>query len=805
MLRRSLFLASALLVSVAALPAAEPLRTVQPRAVLNQYCIACHNEKLKTGGLALDKLDVDHLGDAAPTWEKVVRKLRTGAMPPVGLPKPDQPTYDGLISYLETSLDRAAAAHPNPGRATLHRLNRTEYGNAIRDLLALDIDASAMLPTDDASFGFDNIGDVLTVSPALLERYMSAAGKISRLAVGDPKTSPIVDTYRVRADVTQNDHIEGLPLGTRGGVLIHHNFPLDGEYVIKVKLLKSTVDLLFGGTAPDETVEIAINGQRVQTLTINPTPKEAPKPAAPKDGSAPAGFDPAGATKLSMSQPPDSLEARVFVKAGPQTVTVAFVKKSYALAEDLMQPFDRSTIDPSDPKGLPHVLSVSIGGPFDPAGSGETPSRQRIFICHPASTREELPCARKIISTLARRAYRRPVTDNDLETLLSFYQSARNSSTFENGIEMALRRILASPQFVYRFERDPANIAPATVYHLSDLEIASRLSFFLWSSIPDDELLNLAAQGKLKDRAVLQQQVKRMLADQRAGTLVTNFAEQWLYLRNLRGVAPDLETFPNFDDNLRQAFRRETELFFESIMREDQNVLRLLDANYTFVNERLARHYGIPNVYGSQFRRVPVASDARRGLLGQGSILTVTSVATRTSVVQRGKWMLENVLGTPPNPPPANVPPLKENAAGGKAQSVRERMEAHRANPTCAACHKVLDPFGFALDNFDGIGAWRDLSEAGQPIDAAVTLADGSKVDGPSSLRQALLARPQVFVGTMTEKMLTYALGRGLESYDMPAVRKILRDAGTNDYRFSALVMGIVESAPFQMRRSEQP
>jgi len=425
-------------------------------------------------------------------------------------------------------------------------------------------------------------------------------------------------------------------------------------------------------------------------------------------------------------------------------------------------------------------------------------------VCHPAAAKDELPCAKKIITTLARRAYRRPITDNDLETLLNFYQSGRNSGTFETGIEMALRRILASPQFVYRFERDPVGIAPATLYRISDLEMASRLSFFLWSSLPDDQLLTVAAQGKLKDPAILEQQVKRMLADRRSEALVNNFAEQWLYLRNLRGVVPDLETFPNFDDNLRQSFRRETELFFESILREDQNVLRLLDANYTFVNERLAHHYGIPNVYGSQFRRVALTSDARRGLLGQGSILTVTSVATRTSPVQRGKWLLENVLGTPPNPPPANVPPLKENAAGGAALSVRQRMEAHRANPACAGCHKVMDPYGFALDNFDGIGAWRDLSEAGAPIDSAVVLADGSKVDGPTALRNDLLARPQVFVGTMTEKMLTYALGRGVEYYDMPAVRKIVRNAAAHDYRFSTLVMGIVNSTPFQMRRSEQ-
>ena len=777
----------------------------QPRAVLDQYCVTCHNQKLKTAGLALDQLDPDHVATAPATWEKVVRKLRTGAMPPVGLPRPAQPAYDSLISALETSLDRAAAVQPNPGRATLHRLNRTEYGNAIHDLLNLDVDASALLPTDDASFGFDNIADVLTVSPALLERYMSAAGKISRLAVGDPKTSPIIDTYRVRADVTQNDHIDGLPLGTRGGVRIEHNFPLDGDYTIKVKLLKSTVDLLFGGTAPDETLEIAVNGTRVASITINPTPKEAPKPAPTASGGAPGAFDPAAATKLSLSQPPDSLEARVPMKAGPQIVTVAFVKKSYALAEDLMQPFERSTFDPSDPKGLPHVLSVSIAGPFNAAGSGDTPSRQRIFVCHPTAAKDELPCAKKIISMLARRAYRRPITDNDVETLLNFYQSGKNSGTFETGIEMALRRILASPQFVYRFERDPANIAPGTHYRISDLEMASRLSFFLWSSLPDDQLLTAATQGKLKDPAVLEQQVKRMLADPRSESLVNNFAAQWLYLRNLRGVVPDLETFPNFDDNLRQSFLRETELFFESILREDQNVLRLLDANYTFVNERLAHHYGIPNVYGSQFRRVAVTSDARRGLLGQGSILTVTSVATRTSPVERGKWLLENVLGTPPNPPPANVPPLKENAAGSTALSVRQRMEAHRANPACAGCHKVMDPYGFALDNFDGIGAWRDLSEAGAPIDSAVVLADGSKVDGPTALRSDLLSRPQVFVGTMTEKMLTYALGRGVEYYDMPAVRKIVRNAAAHDYRFSTLVMGIVNSTPFQMRRSEQP
>ncbi len=670
-----------------------------------------------------------------------------------------------------------------------------------------------MLPTDDASFGFDNIASVLGVSPALIERYLLASAKISRLAVGDPKTDPITDTYRVRSDVTQNEHLDGLPFGTRGGVLIHHNFPLDGEYVIKVKLLKSTVDLLFGNNAQDQLLEIALNGERVQTLNINPKvaapPAPAPtaeKPEKPAEKPKTDGFDPAAATKLSMSQPKDNLEARVHAAAGPQTVTVTFVQRSYGPAQDLMQPLERSTFDPSDPKGLPHVLSVAISGPFNPAGSGDTPSRRKIFVCHPANANEELPCAKTIISMLAREAYRRPASDTDLETLLSFYQTARNKGGFEAGIEMALRRILSDPQFVYRFERDPSNAPADAAYRVSDLELASRLSFFLWSSIPDGELLEVAVRGKLHDHAVLEHQVRRMLADPRAESLVTNFADQWLYLRNLRGVNPDLESFPNFDDNLRQAFKRETELFFASIIQEDRSVIDLLDANYTFVNERLAKQYGIPNIYGSQFRRVAWPDDSpRRGLLGQGSILTVTSIATRTSPVQRGKWLLENVLGTPPNPPPANVPPLKENKSGAKQLSVRERMEAHRASPACSGCHKVLDPLGFALENFDAVGQWRTVSESGDKIDASGALADGTKVSGVADLRAALLSRPNVFAGTMTEKLLTYALGRGLEYYDMPAVRAVTHQAAQNHYRFSSLILGIVESTPFQMRRSQEP
>jgi Protein of unknown function (DUF1592)/Protein of unknown function (DUF1588)/Protein of unknown function (DUF1585)/Protein of unknown function (DUF1587)/Protein of unknown function (DUF1595)/Cytochrome C oxidase, cbb3-type, subunit III len=782
------------------------------RALINQYCVTCHNEKAKTAGLMLDKLDLDNVGSHAETWEKVVRKLRVGAMPPQGMPRPDRATMDGLAASIETSLDRAAAAAPNPGQPVLHRLNRTEYANAIHDLLALDVDASDLLPTDDASFGFDNIASVLGVSPALIERYLLASGKVSRLAVGDPKIDPIIDTYRVRADLTQNEHLEGLPLGTRGGVLIHHDFPLDGEYVIKVKLLKSTVDLLFGNNAQDQLLEIALNGERVQTLSINPkaTAPPPPPPALVADkgqkptSQNPAGFDPSAATKLSMSQPKDNVEARIHVNAGPQTVTVAFVQRSYGPAQDLMEPIDRSTFDPSDPKGLPHVLSVAISGPFNAQGSGDTPSRRKIFLCHPSSASDEIPCAKKIISTLARQAYRRPVSDADLETLLGFYQSGRNKGNFETGIEMAVRRMLSDPQFVYRFERDPANAAPDSPYRISDLELASRLSFFLWSSIPDDQLLDVAAHGKLHDPAMLEHQVRRMLSNPRADSLVNNFADQWLYLRNLRGVNPDLETFPNFDDNLREAFKRETELFFGSIIHEDRSVIDLLNADYTFVNERLAKHYGVPNVYGSQFRRISWPEDSpRRGLLGQGSILAVTSISTRTSPVQRGKWLLENVLGTPPNPPPANVPPLKENKTGAKQLSVRELMEAHRKNEPCAGCHKVLDPLGFALDNFDAVGEWRTVSESGEKIDASGVLADGTKVNGVADLRQALLSRPNVFAGTLTEKLLTYALGRGLEYYDMPAVRAVTRQAAANHYRFSSLILGIVESTPFQMRRSQ--
>lgn len=774
------------------LPASLPAQPLHPeagtaaaqRAVLDKYCVVCHNQRAKTAGLILDQADLNNAYGSAELWEKVVRRLRAGTMPPLGMPRPDQATSDSLTSYLESTLDKAASLHPNPGRATLHRLNRSEYARAIRDLLALDVDVNSLLPPDDESYGFDNIADVLGVSPLLLERYLSASRKISRLAVGDTRITPVDVTYPVRPDLSQHDHIDGLPLGTRGGTLIHYNFPVDGEYAIKIKLVRNTVAIIRGLEEPHQ-IEVTVDGARVFLDTVGtPADLELVKKNPADAGEAIEG----------------RLQPHVSVKAGPRDIGVAFLKKSSAEPDLLLQPFVRSNLDPVDDTGRPEVLTVVVGGPFKIAGSGDTPSRRRIFTCRPANPGEELPCARKIISTLARKAYRRPVNDNDLESLLGFYQRGRNEGSFETGIEKALRLMLGSPEFVFRFEPDPPNLAANSVYRVSDLALASRLSFFLWSSLPDDELLAAVKQGKLKDPVVLERQVKRMLADSRSHALVDNFAGQWLYLRNLKSVAPDVEEFPDFDDNLRQAMKRETELFFESIVSEDHNVLDLMTANYTFINERLARHYGIPNVYGTRFRRVVLDDDARRGLLGKGSILTVTSYATRTSPVLRGKWILTNILGTPTPPPPPNVPALKENSEGGKPLSVRERMELHRSNAACAVCHKVMDPLGFSLEYFDGVGKWRTTSEAGTKIDASGVLADGSKVDDPVTLRQALLKHPEGFVRTFTEKLLTYALGRGVEYYDMPAVRAIVRDAAREDCRFSSIVLGIVKSTPFQMK-----
>ncbi|HLK46656.1 MAG TPA: DUF1592 domain-containing protein [Bryobacteraceae bacterium] len=719
------------------------------RTLINQYCTGCHNDKLKTGGLSLEKLDPAHAGDAAETWEKVVRKVRAGMMPPSGARRPDRATLDTFAAKIETALDQAAAAHPNPGFTGLHRLNRTEYANAIRDLLALDIDPGTLLPADDSSEGFDNLADALSVSPALLERYVAAAEKISRLAVGDPGISPSTTTYRVPSDLAQSEHIEGLPLGTRGGTLIRHNFPLDADYAIKIHARGGAIGLGAVGFQGDQ-IEVTLDGARVKLA-------------------------PASAT----------LDLQLKIPAGPHALGVAFVKKSAVGADDLWQIYANNS----------GVQNVSITGPLNAAGVGDAPSRQRIFLCRPASDGEELPCARKILSALARRAYRQPVTDADLETLMGFFGSGRRRGTFDAGIQEALARILVGPRFVFRFESDPPNAAPGSVHRIGDLELASRLSFFLWSSIPDDELLLLAEENKLHDPAVLEQQTRRMLADPRSEALVTDFGGQWLYLRELKNQRPESK---DFNENLRDAFKRETELFFESIIREDHNVLDLLSADYTFVDERLARLYGIPNVHGSQFRRVTLPEN-RRGLLGKGSILLVTSVANRTSPVARGKWILENLMGAPPPLPPPNVPPLKENTGQAQAGSVRLRMEQHRNTPTCAGCHKIMDPIGFSLENYDLIGKWRATDE-GTPIDASGELVDGTKLDGPAGLRQALLSRPDVFVSTLTDKLLTYALGRGIRYYDMPAVRAITRQATASNYRFSALISGIVKSTPFQMR-----
>jgi hypothetical protein len=728
---------------------ARPQSVSPDRALLNQYCVGCHNEKAKTAGLMLDKLDLDHPGQNPEAWEKVVRKLRAGMMPPAGMPRPDRATLDTWTVKLETELDRAVAAKPNPGSTGLHRLNRTEYTNAIHDLLAIDVDGSTVLPADDSSEGFDNIADALAVSPALIERYVAAAGKISRLAVGNLLITPSTVTYRVPADLPQSEHVEGMPLGTRGGMLVRHTFPLDAEYAIKVRARSAGIGV-GGAGASGEELELVLNGERVKLAT--------------------------GGT----------VDAKIPVKAGPQDIGAAYVRKSPPGADEIWQVF----------AGNSSVSSIAITGPLNPTGPGDTPSRRRIFVCHPSSEADEAACAKKILSTLALRAYRQPPSGADLDTLLSFYQAGRKNGSFDTGIEQALARVLVDPRFVFRFERDPAGVAAGGAYRVSDLELASRLSFFLWSSIPDEELLGLAIQGKLHDPAVLEKQTLRMLADPRSGALVTNFGGQWLYLRELKSARPEAR---EFNDNLRQAFRRETELLLESIVREDRNVVDLLNADYTYVNEALAKHYGIPGIKGSRFKRVTLQDDARRGLLGQSSFLLVTSVANRTSPVSRGKWVLENLLGTPAPLPPPNVPPLKENEGAQQPTSVRQRMEEHRTNPVCAACHKIMDPIGFSLENFDLIGTWR-ATEGGVQIDPSGQLVDGTKLDGPASLRQALLSRSDVFVQTMTEKLLTYGTGRALKYYDMPVVRSITREAARNDNHFSSLILGVVKSDPFQMR-----
>jgi mono/diheme cytochrome c family protein len=765
-------------------------------AVLNKYCVTCHSDARRTGGLSLEHADLTDVPKGAETWEKVIRKVRVGMMPPPGMPRPAPDQLDGLAAYLETSLDRAAVEKPRPGRTAMHRLNRAEYANAIRDLLALDVDATALLPPDDESSGFDNIADVLTISPSLMERYLSASWNISRQAVGNLDIAASTAVYRVRPDLSQDQHVDGLPPGTRGGMLARHTFPVDGEYTIKLRLWRNTFDLMRGMEDP-HNIEIAMDGQRLTLVTAGG--REEFLKMAENPGTFGAELD----KRLTVTVP---------VKAGVHTLWATTVLRSHAVRDDIVKPFLRTTVDGLDIMGDPSVDRLTIEGPRAATGPGDTPSRRKIFVCAPATPANEEACATKILSSLARAAYRRPVDKQTVDTLIDFYRKGRPSAAlragavdrtaFDRGIESALQFVLASPEFLIRFEKDPPGVARSAAYRLDDIALASRLSFFLWSSAPDDQLLTLAGQGKLGEPAVLEQQVKRMLADARSEALITNFAEQWLHLRNLKSSAPDLEAFPDFDDNLRQAMKEETSLFFNSIVREDRSVVDLLNADYTFINERLARHYGIPDIYGSQFRRVKVTSEARRGLLGQASLLTVTSYPNRTSPVERGKWVLTNLLGVPPQPPPPNIPTLPEaTTADGKVLSLRERMEKHRANPTCAGCHRVMDPIGFALESYDGVGRWRK-TEDGAPIDTSGTLFNGAAVDGVVGLRRSLVAQPEIFVGVMTEKMLTYALGRGLEYYDMPAVRRIVRDAKTKDFRFSSIVLGVARSTPFQMKEA---
>lgn len=755
---------------------AAPDATVLSRFV-ESHCIECHDKATKTAGLALDDISAVHISRQTEVWEKVVRKLTSRQMPPRESPRPEEREYDAVLAWLESSLDDAAAKSPNPGRTeTFRHLNRTEYRNTIRDLVALDVDVAALLPPDESSHGFDNI-TVADLSPTLLSRYISAAQKISRMAVGTASSKPAADTIRIRPDATQDSHVEGLPIGTRGGALITHTFPQDGEYEIQVRLMRDRNEGIEGLSEPQE-LEVLLDRERLALFPIKPPPK--------------------GQSDQSLDA---NLNSHVKVTAGLHKVGVTFLKQQSSLLETARQPLNVHFNFYRHPRLGPAVYEVSIVGPIASTGPGDTASRRRIFIDMPKGPADEEVCAKRILANLARRAYRRPVDNEDLKSLWDFYRQGRAGGDFESGIEAAFSSMLVKPQFLFRIERDPPGTPPVTAYRIEGPELASRLSYFLWSSMPDDELLDLAIRGELSRPEVLEGQVRRMLADERSRSLVDNFAGQWLYLRNLEAAIPDMRLFPDFDDNLRQALRQETELFFASILREDRSALDLIKADYTYLNERLAKHYGIPHVYGSRFRRVAVDEGSHRGgLLRHGSILTVTSYATRTSPVIRGQWVLKNLVGTPPPPPPAKVPELEENTLSS-ALAMRERLQQHRANTACAGCHQLMDPVGFALENFDAVGRWRE-TDAGQTVDASGGLPDGSEFIGVTGLEQALLNRPELFVRTLTEKLLTFGLGRGIEHYDAPTVRKIVRDAADENYRFSRLILGIVKSTPFQMRKS---
>ena len=784
-----------------------PAEAVLLQDTVRQYCITCHNDRLRTAELSLDGVGLTEVGAHAGLWEKVVSKLRTRTMPPAGRPRPDNETYATLAAWLESEIDTYAGAHPDPGRPeAVHRLNRAEYANAIRDLLVLDIDVAALLPADNIDqYGFDNMADVLTVSPALMERYLSAARRIGRLAVGEVPLRPSTETYKVPILLTQDDRMgDDLPFGSRGGIAARHYFPADGEYDLEIRLHRNYVNYV-RGMGSRHQLQVRLDGALVRTFTFGgeePDGTQAPASYAGNQFGDPEWEE-------YMLYADANMRVRFEATAGPHVVSVSFVRR-FAESEGVLQPrqsiFAVAVNEMRD--GDAAVEHMAIGGPYVSTGPGDTPSRRAIFICRPdegAAAGDEEACAEEILGSLARRAYRRPVDAGDVAVLMDFYRAGRDDGSFDARIQLALERLLIAPDFLFRVERDPVDAEPDSVYALNDLEMASRLSFFLWSSGPDDILLDLAEQGRLDDPEVLAGQARRMLADPRAAAFVRNFAGQWLYLRNLRGVVPDARIFPEFDENLRDAFLRETELFVESLVRADRSVLDLFSADYTFVNERLARHYGIPGIYGSRFRRValdPEMAERRGGIFGHGSLLTVTSYPNRTSPVLRGKWVLTNILGTPPPPPPADVPDLPDRGEDGRAATVRDRLAVHRESPACSGCHAPMDPLGLALENYDAIGTWRTTGEAQLPIDASGRLPDGTAFDGPTGLRSLLLERREQFVSTLTEKLLAYALGRAPEYYDRPTVRAIGRDAASNGYRWSDIIVGIVQSTPFRMRRA---
>jgi len=767
------------------------------RALLDRYCVTCHNEQMVNGrgraasplvgqlravGLTLDTLDLAEVGGHADRWEKVVRKLRGGVMPPAGRPRPPADELGAFLTWLEGELDSAWAETRDPGRtATFHRLNRTEYTNAIRDLLAVEIAADDFLPADDASFGFDNIGGLLRMSQSLMERYLAAARTISRLAVGSAPPAMSADTYEAAQDLPQHGRVEALPFGTRGGLYIEHLFPRDAEYAVRVELTGTR------NLRENHDLEVTLDGEPVRLVTLGPQ-----RDGAPDNPYAQA----------------STIDFRMSAAAGPREVGVTFFKKPSALVEQVREPFPNPRVA-GNPGGLagqqPFVRSVTITGPYGGTGVTETPSRERIFTCRPADTAAEASCAHEILAGLARRAYRRPVTADEMQVLLDFYAQGRRDGSFQDGVELSIRRLLVSPEFLYRIESDPVHAASGQPYRVPDLELASRLSFFLWSSIPDDELLDAAEQGRLSDPDELERQVRRMVADPRSATLTTNFAAQWLQLRNLETTVRPGDPFSvAFDESLRQSMLRETELFVDRVVRDDRGMVELLTADYTFLNERLAEHYGIPGVTGSHFRRVDLPADGnRRGILGHGSILTLTSHAIRTSPVLRGKWILDNLLGTPPPDPPPNIPALNDQKTQAKRPTLRARMEAHRNNPACSACHSMIDPTGFALENFDAIGRWRVVDESFNAIDPSGVLPDGRAFADVAGMRKALADNAEQFVTTVTEKLMTYALGRGLDAYDMPTLRRIVRAAAADDYRFQTVILGIVKSDPFLMRRAQ--